>query len=132
MSIAMRLGTLALMLCAAGTLSAAEDPKTPDWVPVFPDVKPQLIENKKNDKETSVIWYFTTEKSPAEVKAFYKKGFESNGFKDLKEQSIDDKDDGVVQENVKSDDGKRYWFVNARHEKNGKETQVSLVYQIKN
>jgi hypothetical protein len=132
MSLAMRLGSLALMVCAAGALRAAEEPKVPEWIPVFPDVKPQLIENKNSEKESSVIWYFTTAKTPAEVKAFYKKGFESSGFKDLKEQSVDDKEDGYVQENVKSDDGKRYWFVNARLEKNAKETQVSLVYQIKN
>ena len=132
MSLSFKLGPMALLLCAAGAVFAAEEPKVPDWIPVFPDVKPQLIENKKSEKESSVIWYFTTAKTPAEVKAFYKKGFESNGFKDLKEQSVDDKEDGYVQENIKSDDSKRYWFVNARLEKNAKETQVSLVYQIKN
>ncbi len=89
----------------------------PDWVPVFPDAKMQLIENKSNDKETSVTWYFTTPKTPPEVKVFYSKGFEQSGFKDLKAQSVDDKEDGVQQENIKGDDGKRYWYISARHEK---------------
>ncbi|MEI6234493.1 MAG: hypothetical protein WCT04_15680 [Planctomycetota bacterium] len=131
MNFALRLGTLALMVCAVGAIRAAEEPKVPDWVPVFPDVKPQLIENKKDDKGTSVIWYFATVKSPADVKAFYKKGFEASGFKEQKEQSIDDKDDGVKQENLKGDDGKRSWFISARLEKDAKETQVSLVYVLK-
>ncbi len=132
MNLPLRVGTLALMVCAVGALRAAEEPKMPDWVPVFADVKPQLIEDKKNEKEVSVTWYFATSKTPAEVKAFYKKGFEANGFKEPKEDSIDDKDDGVVQENIKGNDGKRFWFISARLEKNAKETQVSLVYQIKN
>ncbi len=133
---AWKFGALALLLSVAGALRAAEPEKMPDWVPVFPDVKPTLIENKKDGKEfaLSVTYSFTTSKSPAEVKDFYEKGFESAGFKkaDFKAQSVNDKDDGVVQENVKGDDGKRFWFISARTDKVLKDTVVSLVYQTKN
>ncbi len=132
MKFALKLGMLALVVCAAGALRAEEDPKMPDWVPAFPDAKPKLIENKKSEKESSVTWYFTTAKTPVEVRDFYKKGFEASGFKEMKVQSVDDKEDKVQQENIKSDDGKRYWYVSARVDKISTETQVSLVYQIKN
>jgi len=132
MRFALKLGMVALVMCAASAMRAEEDPKMPDWVPAFPGSTPKLIENKKSDKEVSVIWYFTTTKTPVEVKDFYKKGFEAQGFKDLKVTSVDDKEDKVQQENLKSDDGKRYWYISARLEKDAKETQVSLVYQIKN
>ena len=126
----MKFAALALVLLAGNAMSA-EEVKLPDWVPAFPDAKYQVVKNAKTDKLEEVILYFTTAKSPTEVKEFYQKGFESKGFKDLKAQSVDDKEDQVKQENLKADDGKRYWYISARLEKDQKETQVSLVYQTK-
>jgi hypothetical protein len=132
MTHAIKLSALALVLFIGNAMSA-ESITIPVWVPVFPDVKLELIEHKKTDKMDSVTFAFNTTKSPIEVRDFYKKGFAKAGFEEAKMvgQSIDEPEDGVKQENLKADDGKRVWFISARTDKVLKGTQVSLVYQTK-
>jgi len=130
---AMTCGMLALVVLLAGAVRAADEVKTPDWVPVFPDVKPEVVEHKKTDKLEKVILTFSTKKSVDDCLDFYKKGFLKSGFEESKmvAQHVDDKEDGVRQENLKADDGKRAWYFNARTDKVLKDTVVSLVYEIK-
>ncbi|HLX61870.1 MAG TPA: hypothetical protein VKX17_11355 [Planctomycetota bacterium] len=122
---AMTCGMLALVVLLAGAIRAADEIKTPDWVPAFPEAKPEVIE-----KVESVTLHFTTPKSVDEVTDFYKKAFIKAGFAEAKMQTqhVDDKEEGVRQENLKTDDGKRAWFFSARSDKVLKETHVSIVY----
>jgi hypothetical protein len=135
MSHAMKFAALALVLLAGNAMSA-EEVKLPDWVPAFPDAKYDVVKNvkgEKNDKVDEVILTFSTKKSPAEVRDFYKAGFAKSGFAEDKMNpvSVNEPEEGVKQENLKADDGKRVWHVNARSDKVLTDTQVSLVYWTK-
>ena len=109
----------------------AAETKLPDWIPTSADFKPEVLNTKKTDKGEEVILFYKTAKSPADVAAFYAAGFEKAGFDKTKFVADHISEDGNAQENLKTDDGKRAWFLSARLDKGAKETTVSLVYQIK-
>lgn len=120
--------SVTLWLMAAAFVHSAET-KIPAWIPSLEGSVPKVINAKKIDKGEEVILNFNTPKTPKDLKEFYSKGFEAQGFKDIKAESIDD--EGVSTENMKGHDEKRYWWVSTRREKNAKETVVSIVYEVK-
>ena len=130
MNKALKFGILSVLLCCARAFSA-EETKIPEWIPAMPDVKPEVLNVKKIEKGEEVILFYKTAKTPVEVAEFYEKGFVASGFDKTKFVADHIAEDGNKQENLKSADDKRAWWLSARQDKGKTETTVSLVYQAK-
>ena len=130
MKYACKFAMLSILFCCAYAFSA-EETKIPEWIPAMPDVKPEVLNVKKIEQGEEVILFYKTTKSPAEVAAFYEKGFATAGFDKTKFVTEHIAEDGNKQEIMKCAEDKRAWWLSARQDKGKTETTVSIVYQTK-